>query len=344
MYGLSTIYEERDLPYGTRHYRKVTEYYFNNERIATLCHQPVSSILKNGTGLLKFDNQIFYKKGYKSFITSILKHYKWEVINISRMDICADFQYFSNNLRPDNLIRKFVKNEIWKIGQAKYQLIGEQGSRHNYEYLKFGSNKSEVSVYLYNKSEEMRIVKMKNYIANGWAEAGYIEEVDTWRLEISLKSNNIKYLNKHTGEIEKCTWDNLLDTSYLVELYNCLINKYLEFRINDGQVRKDRMKRLKLFDNETSRYCVHLENRHNQTVKSDKIFVNKMEQVYSELRENESINEEEIKKFFLKFLEITQLEGYYLKKQEYGSILRDVYLQSIKSKEKSVPLCTSPVK
>ena len=118
-----------------------------------------------------------------------------------------------------------------------FKMIGLQSSRHTYQYLRFGSKVSKVSAYLYNKTQEFRDVKRKNYIAEAWAANDIDEAAEVWRLEFSLKGDGIKFVNQKTGEWQTKNLEMVLDPTQRTQLYNALYLKYWDFRVNDGQVR-----------------------------------------------------------------------------------------------------------
>ena len=322
--GKHTSFTIKRMPYGTRQYRYIDEYFYNSNRIATLCHAPLSPILTSGTGILKFDNHIFYTSGGLQFINYILNEFDYELLSISRLDICSDFQYFDNGWTPNLLIHSFLKNDLWKIGQNNYNDRGKQDNNHKHSYLRFGSNTSDVAIYLYNKSLEMREVKQKNYIVDKWKKCNYLEDKDIWRLEVSIKGSNLKVIDTESGEQRNIQLSDLQDFDNLTQLYNSLIDKYFEFRINDGQQRKDRMERLPLFSGSYDKYCIYIPNKHNVTTRADRIFVKKAEETFKELRERGKLSDEVTADMLLKVLELTNLDDWYLKQLSDGQVVREV--------------------
>jgi hypothetical protein len=137
-------------------------------------------------------------------------------------------------------------NKAEQIEGDYFKLIGLQSGRHTYQYLRFGSKVSKVSAYLYNKTQEFRDVKRKNYIAEAWKENDIDEQKEVWRLEFSLKGDGIKFINQETKMWQAKDLEMVLDPIQRTQVYNALYLKYWDYRINDGQKRKDRMKRAKL--------------------------------------------------------------------------------------------------
>ena len=74
-----------------------------------------------------------------------------------------------------------------------------------HQYLRFGTRKSGVSTYLYNKSLELLEKKSKPYISEMWNKCGIIEDdsLPVYRLEFSINSKGMSVENKNTRPIAK---------------------------------------------------------------------------------------------------------------------------------------------
>lgn len=281
-----TFFKAKNLPLGTRHFKLVQELYTDGKRVATVVSQPHSPLLDPKMMLIKFDNWILYGKDLPTYVKQFLTLNQLTFQNISRVDVCADFQQFANRMEPQNFIHKFVRSTAIKFGKcSKFRAVGSQvGTVHVFESLKFGSNLSEISYYLYNKTKEMAEVKHKPWIAERWKKAGFNMEKDTWRLEFSIKSGAKEMLNTDTGETKLLASLNILEYPTMNLTYNILRNHYFRFVWNDGQVRKARMRELKLFAGDYSKYTIiDCEGKHDST-RATKIFIRKLEEVNQELR------------------------------------------------------------
>ena len=272
--------------FSTRHYKYIDNIYFENILTFVLAFEPHSSALKPHSGLLKISNETLYHNALWRILRDIPTWLNINVISISRLDLCYDFQKFKFGLMPETLIAKFIKGAFFKIGQAKYKLEGEQGASIPHSYLRFGSNSSPLSVYLYNKTLEFQQVKRKLYIEKVWEQCNFDESLPVWRLEVSIKGNSLKFIKLHTGEIAALTVDNISDKTFRNDLYFSIVNKNFEFRENDGQVRKDRMKRIQLFDNQFDEFYITRIVEKADTDRADKVFIKKMELLHKELRNN----------------------------------------------------------
>lgn len=286
-------------PYGTSVYADMYTIYQYGEEIAILTCNPRSSALKKGTGVLKIVNPILYQIGLANIVYNLLQLCNIIPINISRLDLCADFNHFQGYPDMQDFFQDFLTLKLWKIGAAKYKvcankatefdcdyfkLIGLQSSRHTYQYLRFGSKVSKVSAYLYNKTQEFRDVKRKNYIAEAWKENGIEESKEVWRLEFSLKGDGIKFLNKETKMWQAKDLEMVLDPIQRTHVYNALYLKYWQFRINDGQKRKDRMKDANLLPIESSILEPVVITGSDVTDREQKRMISAIERTYDEVR------------------------------------------------------------
>lgn len=273
----------------SRHYSKIEDIYLLNRKIATLESKPHSKILHEKSALLKIENKYLYSSALFEYITMLIDYLNAEVINISRLDICADFTHFKNRLEPATLINRYLKEKIFRIGRGKFTVIGSQQDVRSVEYLRFGTKHSAVNTYLYNKSKEMREVRHKAHIAEAWKQNGLQETQDIWRLEHSLKAEALTYFDTSTGEIVKVTLESLKNNQFVANLFESLTEQYFEFRINDGQKNKSRMKKLQLFVNSDLCYKrIKLTNEIDVT-KRDKVL---MKNIYKFNRRNVTADQE----------------------------------------------------
>ena len=286
-------------PYGTQVFKDMYTIFLYGEEIAILTCNPRSSALKSGTGVLKILNPILYQPQLSEIVYNLLYDTNIQAINISRLDLCADFNSFDGYPNMQDFFHDFLNLRLWKIGAAKYKvcankatewdcdyfkLIGLQSSRHTYQYLRFGSKVSKVSAYLYNKTQEFRDVKRKNYIAEAWEANDIDEKKEVWRLEFSLKGDGIKFLNAETKMWQAKNLEMVLDPIQRTQVYNALYLKYWDYRVNDGQKRKDRMKRARLLPIESSILKPVVITGSDITDREQKRMISAIERTYDEVR------------------------------------------------------------
>lgn len=323
--------------YGTSVYADMFTILYGGEEIAILTCNPRSSALKAGTGILKILNPELYKPRLPLIVDKLLTDCCIEFLSISRLDLCADFNHFVAYPDMQDFFQDFLTLKIFKIGAAKYKvcanamtnqqheyfkMIGLQSSQHTYQYLRFGSKVSKISAYLYNKTQEFRDVKRKNYIAEAWKANGIQEEKEVWRLEFSLKGDGIKFINSKTGECLQKDLDMVLNIDRRVQLYNALYLKYWQFRINDGQLRKDRMKNADLLPITNSILLPVVIQGSDVTSREQKRMISAVERTYDEVRAKRRTRDMEIEDSINKLVEFTGLRRWHSVKygQKYANM------------------------
>lgn len=284
-------YEFRLANFQTKQFRTLYEVYYRNEEFASIQAVPVSQIIPADCVIVKFKNRQLYGSNIIDNVRIFLDDCNLQYQSITRLDLAVDFNKFFQGLLPHTFIRKFIENEFLKVGQGKYTLIGEQKHTHTFDYLRFGSKTSSCNVYLYNKTKELNQVQDKPYIRKKWMVQGLDLTKDVWRLEISIKSEGLEVISFETGEHFRIHYSQLSDNNYLSNVFFSYINHYFRFVINDGQKNKSRMSPVVLFQKMYGEFKpLYLPKEHGAN-RSDKIFVKKLYQLDSELRD---LNDEQL--------------------------------------------------
>ena len=279
-------------PYSTRIFENVYKYERAGKILYTIAFKPLSPILPADTVIIKIGNEFLYRPDLWSNVNALIEWLGIVVKGITRLDLAVDFQYFLNNLLPSNLISNFVNNKYLKNGLAQFKIIGTQKETMNFEYLRFGSGESDISAYMYNKSKELKDVKNKPWITEVWQKTFIDNTLDTWRLEFSLKSNQIHELNKVTGELERLTYQSIQNQAYLEQLYTSLVYKYFRFKHNNNTKNKTEMKDVQLFKFECVPNAIRVITDKHESGRSERIFLRKLESFNNEMRaiKNERLN------------------------------------------------------
>lgn len=185
----------------------------NGDKVLTLLYEPRTTVVSSNAGLLEIENEWLYHGGGPEYILELLQQSLfYEVIGISRLDLCADFNptksqadiieglangdyyvagkrngsgFWSTNLNPPDRLRDGTRrpflNEYWcgrKIPHCQ----------------SWGHKTSELKWKLYYKTKELLDdgggkVMMKPYIIDQWRMAGF-DTSNVWRLECSMKHLN----------------------------------------------------------------------------------------------------------------------------------------------------------
>lgn len=361
-FAVNTNYSCVREPYGTSVFQEMYTISMDGLQLAILTKTPRMKHMDAHLGLIKILNPILYLPNLDRIVYNLLFDFRLAIKGISRLDLCADFHRFNDYPDPQTFIRDFLAVNIWKIGQAKYKVagkvaqsvkhtarqrraakkahveqesfkvIGKQSARHNYQYLRFGSNVSDVSAYLYNKTQEFIDVKRKNYIVEMWDTNGLDSSQTVWRLEFSLKGNGIKFIDTTSGEFKQKTLDMCLDPVLREQLFNACFLRYWVFRYNDGQVRKDRMKPCNLLDIESSIYIPRVIQCSDETTRENKRMITAMEKTYDEIRIKHQVRDMEIETALDKFTDFVKLNSW--RAEHYGKKYTDMDLaEEIKRQE-----------
>lgn len=272
-------------PYSTRVFKSIYILKSFTEDIVTIACNPLSPVIPSDTHLIKFHNKLLYSTDLEQRIEYTLNYLGLTYKGLSRLDIAHDFNKFSNNLMPQNLICRFLSNQWLHVGKQGFKVFGKGGVNQSFEYLRFGSNNSELAVYLYNKSVELQEVKDKPWIREFWSQLGLNQTSDVWRLEFSLKGNRLHYVDSQSGTIERLTISNVFDQTFLHHFYYSLVAKYFKFVRPETNSNVSRMKQVKLFDECYNRFDFIKLNDKKESDRSVKIFIKKLEEFNSIVRQ-----------------------------------------------------------
>jgi len=299
-FGYSAILQE----YQSRHFKEIWFIYLNDEKIGELQNKPHSNIINSGNCVLKIENKCLYQLHLKSWVTTLLEVLKLEFVSISRIDISCDFNEFENNYQCEQLIHDFVSGRICKHGKNKFKLQGSHTNILNYDYIKFGSNTSEITYYLYNKSKELAEMKNKPWIVDTWNLNNIDTTRDVWRLEFSIKKLSKSVVDVDTGEVIDNKSLEILEPEKYCNVFKFIISKYWKFSRADHYNRlvdKDKCPKIKYFD--------FINNSCKLLRISEKKSSNRMDKVF--LKKLLSLDEETKGNVFFNLNFIPQIEHYY---------------------------------
>ena len=272
--------------YGTRNFEILEKVYLQGSLFATVQRKPRSEILQSYAAIIKFENSLLYYADAELIITNFLHQCQITVINITRIDIAVDFKKFQKGLLPQNLIKGFMREKYLKNGRGKYTIIGNQKNALDVSYLRFGTKSSDVNVYLYNKSLEMREKVFKPYVFAQWKQLAGSPLDDVWRLEFSLAAKATTFLNEETGEIENIDLSILSNNNQKKRLVSALEERYFEFKVNDGQANKSRMRRLQLLGLKSTGFTNRYMPASSDIYKRDKVL---MKNIYTIDKEHRNV-------------------------------------------------------
>lgn len=168
--------------YGTPMYRQMFTIFKDNFPFIEVRREPYS--IKAEGGLfeanathLRLCNRFCYAPEPVTLLRSFLIAFNYELVGISRLDICLDFIKFDKGDDPRNFLRAFFRGEVRKINQCNISAHGRDAwDGQVWNSLKWGSPSSMITTKLYNKTLEMHEHgDYKAYIVDQWAQAHLAE-------------------------------------------------------------------------------------------------------------------------------------------------------------------------
>ena len=233
--------EEREQ--GTNIFKRVKDFYnTRDELIFTIVFQPHSKIIKQDFGQLQIANKWLYVGNLSKLVYKIFFQSNFELVNISRIDLCTDFFNFVDTYKPLSFILDVAKGNVIKVNPSSINFWGKTGDYTiDYHAMNIGDRESTFNFKLYNKTKELEEKHEKGYIKTKWYKKlqGYEElikmkETPTiWRLEVSIKDwNKIKIDGKKVIEINNDVFDLLNNYPYFMQFF---ISKKFVFKNDYGK-------------------------------------------------------------------------------------------------------------
>ena len=220
--------EEREQ--GTNIFKRVKDYYnTRDELVFTIVFQPHSKIIKQDFGQLQIANKWLYVGNLSKLVYKIFFQSNFELVNISRIDLCTDFFNFVDTYKPLSFIQDVAKGNVIKVNPSTINFWGKTGDYTiDYHAMNIGDRESSFNFKLYNKTKELEEKNEKGYIKTKWYKKlqGYEELIKMkekptiWRLEVSIKDwNKIKIDGKKVIEINNDVFDLLNYHPYFMQFF-----------------------------------------------------------------------------------------------------------------------------
>lgn len=265
-------------------FANIEEIYYKSKIVAIAANMPLQSFLPPETNIIKFENSVLYSPEFPAILHGICFQMGVRFSGITRIDLALDFNEFANHRNPENLIRQYLSGSLTYWGKTMFKSQGRNVYNLTPDYLRFGSNESLISAYLYRKNLEMKVKVWKPYISKNWKMNQIDTARDVWRLEFSIKGSQHTLVEKESGESSKITLATLTDYETLHNIYFSLVNKYFQFcHIKRGNHRNTKQF-LKLFDVPFNIFLFFIFNETQDSSRKDRIMIKKLENLNFELR------------------------------------------------------------
>lgn len=254
--------------------------------LATIAAVPKDERYRTNGAAIKLNNAVLYVADWYFILTDILATLGWVPENITRVDLCADFNFFMNGLAPETFLRKYVtktKASYLRKGSNKFCLYAQKDMRCTvYDSIRWGSRQSGVSVYMYNKTKELDEVKDKPWIREHWKSADLSSTKPVWRVEISISSQGLGLKDMYNNLCHNLFIDELMTDDLCRDMFRVYAAKYFSFvATTPGAKRKRDLKDVPLLDLETPSLMrpVTLQESHD-TGRMERIVSNKLAKLY----------------------------------------------------------------
>ena len=278
-------YKFEQQKYGTKIFKKVEKISLSGMPIGWLTSIPASSILPADSAILKFENWLLYQYFFQSNIYNYISDFGLTFNGINRLDIAVDLNEFYNYLKPNNLISKFLKGEYKHFGRSKFKVIGSTNEKNTYDYLRFGTGESAISVYLYNKTKELIEVADKQHIRELWERSGLDTNNDIWRLEVSFRGDKKNITDIDTGEIHDIDLHCVMNDQELRALYFTAVKERFTFLRATADSNNSRLSRIKLFEDTLKvKHKTIYKDYKPDTSRTHKVAIKKYIDFYKEIR------------------------------------------------------------
>jgi hypothetical protein len=238
-----------------KNWKKILEVFDKDgEQVAVITtHNTMPDIPKELT-IVKVLNHKLYESGLKAFCIELLLELKLSFKAYSRLDICYDFCEFEGGVSPVDFLDMFFKQKIIKSDKTIFKpVLKTVSGGFQCDSIKYGSEKSELSYILYNKTQEMKDKTDKPYIREAWKRnlvGRLTPKEDVYRLEFSIKSDeSLKLVNVFDGEVTTIREMGLdaIDNDKIEMIYRALLHKYWDFRWQNKQKNITRKERIIFF-------------------------------------------------------------------------------------------------
>lgn len=251
--GNHRFYSLHDSNYYIRGYNFQKEIHCNGYVVAHIACQPRTEHLPFTAGAIKLENSVLYLADWYFTLTDILATLRWMPKKITRLDLCADFNYFIGGLLPSTFLRTYIRKQddsYIRMGSNKFCVYGLKDMHStSYDSIRWGSRQNGVSVYMYNKTRELTEVKNKPYIRALWQKCGLSSTLDVWRVEISITSQGLGLKSASDAMLHTLFVDDFDKPEACRDIFKVYASKFFRFlKTSRSAKRKRDLKEVPLLD------------------------------------------------------------------------------------------------
>lgn len=253
---------------------------------AQIMYSPRSSALKFDLACIKLENRVLYCQERIIILYQIAAALNFEICGITRLDLCYDCNTLANGEDPGAFLLRYLVSTPGKRGHLHRKgstRFCANGSRSWYKdakvtSMRFGSDKTAIGAYVYNKTLELAEVKDKPWIRALWERAGlcstlakeYDELTESekekmknyhtlagycsesvWRFEISIRCQGADLLRLSDKNLFKLSVSDMENQADVEELFYIYAAKAFDFRECTGQKNIRYYKPVNLFEKQS---------------------------------------------------------------------------------------------
>ena len=251
--GNHRFYSLHDSQYYIRGYNFQKEIHCNGYVVAHIACQPRTEHLPYYAGAIKLENSVLYVSDWYFCLVDLLATLRWMPKRITRLDLCADFNYFIGGLLPETFLRNYIRKQdasYIRVGSNKFCVYGIKDMHTTtFESIRWGSRQNGVSVYMYDKSRELDVVKNKPYIRQLWKQTDLSTTLDVWRVEISITSQGLGLKSASDAMLHTLFVDDFDKPEACRDIFKVYASKYFRFlRTSRSAKRKRDLEEVPLLD------------------------------------------------------------------------------------------------
>lgn len=192
-----------DVGHGSKVFRKIYNVVDGDGcLIGNVSLDPYSDAINKNTVIFKAENNILYEPDAIPRIFTFLAEAGLRYKGITRIDVAYDCNEFYGGLKPQKLLDNYFNMKYLKLGnndpwvkmaggyklkfrannsqKIKLDGDGQTVGAFRASSVTWGQRSSDIQVQVYNKSKELREVKMKHHIVDWWKQNGLDTEKQTF--------------------------------------------------------------------------------------------------------------------------------------------------------------------
>lgn len=179
---------------------------------------------------IKIENNKLYETSWLDDLQQMTTQLDAKWHNFTRIDIAVDNGNFTD------IYEAWHTKKIMKAGRAGIQVFQKNDGTVTGFYI--GAGKSKKRMKIYNKTAELT-KSNKHYIEHFWKLNGIDTTQTVNRLELTIR-------NEESKKYKDIDWTQLNKASHLASIMKSNMEKFCDFRLNNGQENITRMQKVEL--------------------------------------------------------------------------------------------------